>query len=222
MKTLQSFQRRRARGIRNSLLATLMGFVLSGAAPGAMAAESLVFVSGAFRRSIPVADMEHLAETGEARGLLGDVLSLGGQDPEEAARLLNASVSLPIPMVSRLLQTRIGEALLSRLARVIHPINAVEVSLPAMRSAVIMGLVDGNGSLSALRFLRAYPNEEMGVNLPALMALVQQASSIADLVRFFSESPLDGLRGNGDEASDRPAPMDAAVTPEPVTPGAAN
>jgi hypothetical protein len=33
-----------------------------------MAAQNLVFVSGAFRRSIPVADLEHLAQTGQARG----------------------------------------------------------------------------------------------------------------------------------------------------------
>lgn len=187
-----------------------MGLGLVCAAPGALAAENLVFVSGAFRRSIPVEDLEHLAGTGEARGLLGDVLSLSGQNPEEASRLLNASVSLPIPLVSRLMQTRIGEALLTRLARVIHPLNAYEVGLPAMRSAVIMGLVDGDGSLSAIRFLRAYPNQEMGVNLPALMALVRQASSIADLVRFFSESPLDGLRGDGEETSALPAPTDAS------------
>jgi hypothetical protein len=43
-------------------------------------------------------------------------------------------------------------------------------------------------------FLRAYPNREMEVNLPALLALLQKANSISDLVRFFSESPLDGLQ----------------------------
>jgi hypothetical protein len=201
---------------RNHLLAIAVGLGLIGATPGAIAAENLVFMSGAFRRSIPVADMEHLAATGEARGLLGDVLNLSGQDPDEAARLLNASVSLPIPLVSRLMATRIGEALLIRLARVIHPLKAYEVGLPAMRSAVIMGLVDGNGSLSAIRFLKAYPNDEMGVNLPALMALVRQVSSISDLVRFFSESPLDGLRGDGDAAGRQPSAGDAARTPGPA------
>jgi hypothetical protein len=37
----------------------------------------------------------------------------------------------------------------------------------------------------------------MEVNLPALLALLEKANSISDLVRFFSESPLDGLQGNG-------------------------
>ena len=54
-----------------------------------------------------------------------------------------------------------------------------------------------DGALSPISFLRAYPNDELEVNLPALMTLMRQASSIADLVSFFSESPLDGLRGDG-------------------------
>jgi hypothetical protein len=43
-------------------------------------------------------------------------------------------------------------------------------------------------------FLKAYPAEEMAVNIPQLLAIVQKAASISDLVRFFSDAPLDGLR----------------------------
>lgn len=159
-----------------------------------MAATDLVFVTGAFRRSIPVADLEHLATTGEARGLLGDVLKLSGQDPRQASTLLQASVSLPVALVSRLIHTRIGEALLLRLARVLRPLKAPEMGLPAMRSAIVLGIVNGNGSLTPISFLRAYPNDEIEVNLPQLMALISRASSITELIRFFTESPLDGLR----------------------------
>ncbi len=67
--------------------------------------------------------------------------------------------------------------------------------MPALRSAIVIGIADGNGSLSPVSFLRAYPNGQMEVNLPALLALLQKANSISDLVRFFSESPLDGLQG---------------------------
>ena len=48
---------------RQRLLAALLGLGLCCASPAAMAAENVVFVSGAFRRSIAVADLEH-------RGLL--------------------------------------------------------------------------------------------------------------------------------------------------------
>jgi hypothetical protein len=34
----------------------------------------------------------------------------------------------------------------------------------------------------------------MEVNIPALMGVVQKAESIAGLVKYFSDSPLDGLK----------------------------
>ena len=43
----------------------------------------------------------------------------------------------------------------------------------------------------------------MEVSIPALLAVMQKAKSISELVQFFMESPLDGLRGN---ATAKPAP----------------
>jgi len=179
---------------RSKLLGALLGLSLSLAGPGLQAAEQIVLVSGAFRRSIPVADFTHLAETGQARGLLADLLSLSRQDPAEVSKLLNQPVSLPLVLTSRLLGTRIGEVLLERLARIIAPLSAPQTGVPALRAAVILGLHAGDGTITPVGFLQAYPVNELAISLPALVALADKASSIADLVRFFSESPLDGLR----------------------------
>ena len=179
---------------RRVLVAALMGLGLGLTSPGAIAGENLVFVSGAFRRSIAVADLDHLAKTGQATGLIADVLAISKQNPKEVAKLLNQSVSLPITLISRLLNTRIGEAVLQRLAKVIYPLKASQDGVVALRSAVILGLANGNGSINAISFLQAYPVPEIEVNIPALMATLKKASSIAELVRFFSESPLDGLK----------------------------
>jgi hypothetical protein len=182
---------------RQRLLAAALGLGLGlgWSAPAVQAAQNIVFVSGAFRRSIPVTDLEYLAETGRARGLLGDVMRLSRQDPKQLAGLLNQQMNLPVVLVSRLLNTRIGEAILDRIAEIVYPLNASKVGLQALRSAVVLGIADNKGSLSALSFLRAYPTQELAVSLPALMALMSKASSISELVRFFSDSPLDGLRG---------------------------
>lgn len=176
------------------LLAIALGAGLTLFSPGARAAENVVIVSGAFERSISVIDLDHLARTGEARGLLATALQLGKQDPKEVAKLLNQSVSLPIVLVSRLMNTRIGEAVLKRVATIIYPLKAGDVGVSALRSAVIEGLAKGNGSITAIGFLQAYPTAELEVNLPALMAVMSKTRSLADLVKFFSESPLDGLR----------------------------
>jgi hypothetical protein len=179
---------------RRALVAALLGLGIGVTSPGAIAGENLVFVSGAFRRSIAVADLDHLAKTGQATGLVADVLAISRQNPKEMAKLLNQSVSLPITLISRLLNTRIGEAVLERLAKVIYPLKASQDGVLALRSAVILGLANGNGSINAISFLQAYPVPEMEVSIPALMAMLKKASSIAELVRFFSESPLDGLK----------------------------
>jgi hypothetical protein len=196
--TRRSIQRR----LRTSLAALTLGLGLNLGLvmPAARAAENLVFVSGAFRRSIQVADLEWLAKTGQPRGLLADVLRFSNQNPAEMAALLNQSIALPVSLMSRLLNTRIGEALLSRLAQVVFPLKAADVGLPALRSALVLGTVKGDGSLSAISFLRAYPTRDLQVDIPALLALIDKASSVSELVRFFSESPLDGLRnGSGDQ-----------------------
>ena len=190
----------RNRMLGRAAAAAVMGMILLGglriwAPPAAGAAENLVFVSGAFRRSIPVADLEKLAATGQAQGLLADVLRFSNQNPKTVGQLLNQSVKLPVTLVSRLLNTRIGEAILERLAQIVFPLNASKAGVVALRSGLVMGVVEGNGSISAISFFRAYPVREMEVSIPALMNLIRKASSITDLVRFFSESPLDGLRG---------------------------
>ena len=179
---------------RRALVAALLGLGLGLTSPAAIAGENLVFVSGAFRRSIAVADLDHLAKTGQPTGLMADVLAISKQNPKEVAKLLNQSVSLPITLISRLLSTRIGEAVLQRLAKVIYPLKASQDGVVALRSAVILGLANGNGSINAISFLQAYPVPEIEVSIPALMAMLKKASSIAELVRFFSESPLDGLK----------------------------
>ena len=45
-----------------------------------------------------------------------------------------------------------------------------------------------------MSFLKGYPNAVMAVNLPALFGVIEKAESIAGLVQFFSDSPLDGLK----------------------------
>ena len=183
---------------RSSLVAMAAGLglmSLSSVMQPLHAATEVALVSGAFRRSIPVKEFEHLAETGEAIGLLKNLLELSGQDPKEVSQMLNQSLDLPLVLTSRLINTRIGEAILRRAARIIYPIYTPvpAVSVPAIRAGVVQGLQKKKG-LTAVNFLQAYPNAVMAVNLPALFGVIEKAESIAGLVQIFSDSPLDGLK----------------------------
>jgi hypothetical protein len=187
------------RGHRSTAMALVASIGIAGQfcfSPSAHAAKDVALVSGAFRRSIPVKEIEHLAKTGEPIGLLKNLLSLSGQAPADVAKLLNQKIDLPLVLTSRLVSTRIGDAIIKRVAKIIYPIYTPQasVSVPAIRAGVVNGLQLEEGGLTAVSFLKAYPNDVMAVNLPALFAVIDKAQSIAGLVKFFSDSPLDGLK----------------------------
>lgn len=163
--------------------------------PIANAAEEVSLVSGAFRRSISVSDLEYLAESGIARGLLKDALKFSKQKPKDVSKLLNQKVKLPISLISRLMDTRIGNVIISRVSKIIYPLKVPEssVSIPALRAGVINGLQIGKGNLDAISFLKAYPSESMAINLPALFGIMEKAESVSELVKFFADSPLENL-----------------------------
>ena len=186
----------KTRRCRLIALVTSWGIGLTALASPALAAKDVALVSGAFRRSIPVKDIEHLANTGEARGLLEQLLVLSEQDPENVAKLLNQKLDLPLVLTSRLINTRIGEAIIRRVGQILYPIYTPqpEISIPALRAGVINGLHNSGDGLTAVDFLKAYPNEVLAVNLPALFSVIDKAQSISGLVQFFSDSPLDGLK----------------------------
>lgn len=185
---------------RQRLVAAVLGVSLFGGAP-AIAAENLVFVTGAFRRSISVADFQYLAETGQARGLLSDLLAFTKMQPSEVSKLLKAELAIPLVLTSRLLSTRLGEAILARVAEIVYPLKAKKAGVLALRAGVINALVAGDGKINAVNFMQAYPVDEMEVSIPALINVLNKAKSISQLISFFSDSPLDGLRGDN-----KPAP----------------
>lgn len=200
---LRPRQRRRQR-----LAAVALGAALAAGMPGlgwlqqpSQAADNVVFVTGAFRRSISVADLVFLAETGQARGLMADVLAVAKQKPAEIAKLLKAELAIPLVLTSRLLNTRLGEAVLARVAQIVYPLYAKRVGIQALRAGILNALAQGDGRINAIGFLKAYPVGEMEVNIPALLAVLEKAKSISQLVQFFTDSPLDGLR-----APAKPAP----------------
>ena len=82
---------------RSSLLGVAAGLGLSWSCvmQPLHAATEVALVSGAFRRSIPVKEIEHLAKTGDATGLLEDLLELSGRTPTRWRRCSTRALSFP-------------------------------------------------------------------------------------------------------------------------------
>ena len=76
--------------------------------PPVLATENVVFVTGAFRRTLTVNSLENFVETGVPKGLLADLLRFTGSQPKPIQGLLKTEVPLPVTLTSRLLNTRIG------------------------------------------------------------------------------------------------------------------
>ena len=162
----------------------------------AKGAEEVAFVSGVFRRNVSVKSIEMLSKGEEMKGFLGELSKISNEDAEEISTLLTQKVELPIVLTSKLMYTKIGEVILKRTAKIIYPLKVQKesVTIPAIRSAVIKGLVEGNGEINLILFLKAYPNKTIAVNVPGLFKVIKKVESISDLVQFFSQSPLEGLK----------------------------
>ncbi len=159
------------------------------------AANYIAFVSGGFKRSIPIESIERLAETGEADGILKDLLKFGSQDPKKISELLNQEIELPIVLTSRLINTKIGEAIIGRVAKVIHPVKITDpkITIPAIRAGIILGIANKGDKLNAIEFMKAYPTDTMAISLPELLKVVNKVNSVSDLIQFYSSSPLEKL-----------------------------
>ena len=90
----------------------------------------------------------------------------------------------------------IGEVIILRVAKIIHPrkINDKNITIPAIRAAVIDGIVKNNGNLNFLQFIKSYPNKTMAINVPALYKILNRVESMSELIKFFSTSPLEGIK----------------------------
>jgi len=161
----------------------------------ASAADYVAFVSGGFRRSVPIENIEKLAKTGKAEGILLDLLFYGSQDAKKISDLLNQEVELPIVLTSRLINTKIGEAIIGRVAKIIHPIKIADpkVAIPAIRAGIILGIANNDEKLTAVDFMKAYPTETMAISIPELLKVIEKVNSVNDLIKFFSSSPLEKL-----------------------------
>jgi len=193
-------QRRRNKMFKQFIY--LNGLILSLCAnsflltPSVKAAENLSLVYGIFSRTISIESLDELAKTGKANRRLKNIIKISNQSSSELARLLNEKFELELVVTSKLMYSSIGEAILLRVAKIMHPkkITDKSISIPAIRSGVIKGIDKGNGKLSLIEFMKSYPNKTIAINVPALFKVLNKVESISELITFFSNSPLQGIK----------------------------
>tara|TARA_Y100001968_G_scaffold272595_1_gene264879 strand:- start:165 stop:731 length:567 start_codon:yes stop_codon:yes gene_type:complete len=161
-------------------------------------AEKIIIYKGTLGRSITVESLNTLAKEKKATGTLKNILNITGEDKDKVADLLNQEYELPVVLTSKLIYSKIGSVILSRITKIIYPDKYPQesISIPALRAGVINGINSGDGRLSFLGFLNSYPNKNIAVNYTALSKVINKVESMTDLVEFFTGSPLEKLKNN--------------------------
>ncbi|AZB71844.1 alpha/beta hydrolase [Synechococcus elongatus] len=168
--------------MRRPLTALLSGLtvLLASAVPG-KAAETVTLIYGPWNRSVEVADLKYLAETGEARGFLGTILKLGNQDPKKLQEFLNLSFPFSLVQASDLLYSSLGTGLLDRAGTIIAPRVSNQDGRQALRAAILLSLAQ-DGQISPVELLDNYPTD-IRVNVDSLLGLVAQIGNLEELIR---------------------------------------
>lgn len=134
-----------------------LGLIVRGTPAGA--AETVRLNYRGFSRSVPVALLAALAETGESSGSLGGLLDQAGQNPAELRSLLTNPLPTDPVILDRALNSGPGEWALDQLGGSIHT-GVGEADRQALRSALVLSASDDN-QVTLLEVLQNYPTEEV-------------------------------------------------------------
>lgn len=159
--------------LRPFLLGILIALLL--ALPG-FAAQRVYLSYGVLGRSISLDQLEQFAETGEATGVLADLLGRFGSEQQSAVRsALQTRYAVDPVMVDRFSYTSAGERLLQEAGQILQS-EARLNGFKGIRSALILA-ADQPGGISPLGFLRQFPTD-LRVDVRQLLRLVQRVSGI--------------------------------------------
>lgn len=137
----------------------LTGLGLGALGTPAGAAESVRLNYRGFSRTVPVALLTALAETGDSTGSLDGLLNQAGQNPAELRSLLTNPLPVNSVVLDRSLNSGPGEWALDQLGDSIHT-GVGEADRQALRSALVLSASD-DSHITLLEVLQKYPTEEV-------------------------------------------------------------
>ncbi|MBD2113699.1 alpha/beta hydrolase [Nodosilinea sp. FACHB-141] len=148
---------------------------LATALPSA-AAENLIVTFGILQRSIPIADLERFATTGELTPQLQAYrrqLQISDEQLGQIREVLSTPAGLSPVAVAQFLYTEQGVLLLEQIGRVVQtPVRQANVQ--ALRGALILAAADPEGGFTLVNVLKTYPTEAMRIDLIEGLAIAQE------------------------------------------------
>ncbi len=164
--------------------------------PKSKAAETIYLYKGTFNRTILVEELSNFEKTKIPSAKLKKLMYITNQNNNQLLETLTLKIEVPLIVSSKLMNSTIGEILLGRIAKIIHPnkILEKELSIKAIRSAIIISSYNNNEEINLIDFFKAYPNKNIALDLNALSTTLKKIESLTDLINFYSNSPLKKLK----------------------------
>jgi hypothetical protein len=147
-------------------------------APTSVAAEKVVLKYSIFRESIPVSDLETLAETGRTDPAIESYIRRAGKKPEDLQRVLTSTVKVDQVTLDRRLNSLPGNLILDEVGKAIHT-PAGGADRQALRAALVKS-AEEDDRISLLEVIQNYPTAEVVVEGEQLVSTYRQLSKIAD------------------------------------------
>ena len=147
---------------KSSLIALGATIVLLTNIKASLAAEKVTFTYGLASQTVSLAELEAFAATGEVSPAIDFLLDFSGQNPEIVRWLLRQEFPTDTVIMSKLLNTLIGEYALTESSNIIHS-RSPRGDMPALRGALIASSSDDR-RVSLLELWRNYPTEEVYVD----------------------------------------------------------
>jgi len=159
-------------------------------------ADQIKITYSIFSRTISIKSLKRYSLTGKSEKNLRRLLNMTNASNEEILNILNKNFDIPLPIASKLLYSEIGNIVLSRISKILHPPKAKDeiTGKLALRSSVIKGLYMGEGKINLIRFFESYPTKTVIINISALSKILNKVESINELLKFFTDSPLNKIK----------------------------
>ncbi|MGJ3250245.1 MAG: alpha/beta hydrolase [Elainellaceae cyanobacterium] len=129
--------------------------------------EQILFSYGLLQPSFSMDDLERFAYTGDVPDGWQFYFSLAQIAPEELQTLLTQEVAVNLSVVDHMLNSSLGERMLSYLGQIVHTPSR-QANVQALRAAIVSS-VQHDGRLSLLELLRHYPSDEIYVDINQLV-----------------------------------------------------
>lgn len=157
-------------------------------ASSAQAAETVVLRYGFFRGSIPMADLNEFAETGETSGRLRRYLRRANQEPEQFRQFLTEDVATNSTVLDRVLDSSAGDVLLGELSEYIYSPERRD-DRATLKSAFTIASTNDK-RVSFVELLDKYPTDEVHINVRRVISTYRQFAAIQEQVGGVLEGGL--------------------------------